>query len=154
MSRNVDFYKMVLDKRYLDKTSGMTKQGQTLTGVHFIDDTEIVNPTLKLSDFDEDKVNYVYIPCLRRYYYVSGVTYSKGYYYVNLHVDVLMSFKDSIKKQTVVADRSASQYRQYIDDNILKTEQYRGEYMKPFGNQPFNLGTVNFVLGVLGSQDE
>lgn len=154
MSRNVDFYKMVLDKRYLDKTSGMTKQGQTLTGVHFIDDTEIVNPTLKLSDFDEDKVNYVYIPSLRRYYYVSGVTYSKGYYYVNLHVDVLMSFKDSIKKQTVVADRSASQYRQYIDDNILKTEQYRGEYMKPFGNQPFNLGTVNFVLGVLGSQDD
>ena len=154
MSRNVDFYKMVLDKRYLDKTSGMTKQGQTLTGVHFIDDTEIVNPTLKLSDFDEDKVNYVYIPSLRRYYFVSGVTYSKGYYYVNLHVDVLMSFKDSIKKQTVVADRSASQYRQYIDDNILKTEQYRGEYIKPFGNQPFNLGTVNFVLGVLGSQDE
>ena len=145
---------MVLDKRYLDKTGGMTKQGQTLTGVHFIDDTEIVNPTLKLSDFDEDKVNYVYIPSLRRYYYVSGVTYSKGYYYVNLHVDVLMSFKDSIKKQTVVADRSASQYRQYIDDNILKTEQYRGEYMKPFGNQPFNLGTVNFILGVLGSQDE
>lgn len=145
---------MVLDKRYLDKTGGMTKQGQTLTGVHFIDDTEIVNPTLKLSDFDEDKVNYVYIPSLRRYYFVSGVTYSKGYYYVNLHVDVLMSFKDSIKKQTVVADRSASQYRQYIDDNILKTEQYRGEYMKPFGNQPFNLGTVNFVLGVLGSQDD
>ena len=153
MSRNVDFYKMVLDKRYLDKTSGMTKQGQTLTGVHFIDDTEIVNPTLKLSDFDEDKVNYVYIPSLRRYYFVSGVTYSKGYYYVNLHVDVLMSFKDAIKKQTVIADRSASQYRQYIDDNILKTEQYRGEYIKPFGNQPFNLNTVNFVLGVLGSQD-
>lgn len=153
MSRNVNFYKMVLDKRYLDKTGGMTQQGQTLTGVHFIDDTEIVNPTLKLSEFDEDHVNYVYIPSLRRYYFVSGVTYSKGYYYVNLHVDVLMSFKESIKKQTVVADRSASQYRQYIDDNILKTEQYRGEYIKPFGNQPFNLNTVNFVLGVLGSQD-
>ena len=144
---------MVLDKRYLDKTGGMTQQGQTLTGVHFIDDTEIVNPTLKLSEFDEDRVNYVYIPSLRRYYYVNGVTYSKGYYYVNLHVDVLMSFKESIKKQTVVADRSASQYRQYIDDNILKTEQYRGEYIRQFSNQPFDLGTVNFVLGVLGSQD-
>lgn len=144
---------MTLDKRYLDKSGGMTKQGQTLTGVHFIDDTEIVNPTLKLSDFDEDKVNYVYIPSLRRYYFVNGVTYSKGYYYVNLHVDVLMSFKDSIKKQTVVADRSASQYRQYIDDNILKTEQYRGEYIRQFSNQPFSLNTVNFVLGVLGSQD-
>ena len=94
---------ITLDKRYLDKSGGMTKQGQTLTGVHFIDDTEIVNPTLKLSAFDEDMVNYVYIPSLRRYYYVNGVTYSKGYYYVNLHVDVLMSFKDSIKKQTVVA---------------------------------------------------
>lgn len=153
MPRNVDFYKMTLDKRYLDKSGGMTKQGQTLTGVHFIDDTEIINPTLKLSAFDEDMINYVYIPSLRRYYFVNGVTYSKGYYYVNLHVDVLMSFKDSIKKQTVVADRSASQFRQYIDDNILKTEQYRGEYIRQFSNQPFSLSTVNFVLGVLGSQD-
>ena len=143
---------MTLDKRYLDKTSGMTQQGQTLTGVHFIDDTEIVNPILKLTSFDENNVNYVYIPSLRRYYYVNGVTYSKGYYYVNLHVDVLMSFKESIKKQTVVADRSASQYRQYIDDNILKTEQYRGEYIRQFSAQPFSLSTVNFVLGVLGSQ--
>lgn len=152
MPRNIKFYKMTLDKRYLDKTSGMTQQGQTLTGVHFIDDTEIVNPILKLSSFDENNVNYVYIPSLRRYYYVNGVTYSKGYYYVNLHVDVLMSFKESIKKQTVVADRSASQYRQYIDDNILKTEQYRGEYIRQFSSQPFSLNTVNFVLGVLGSQ--
>ena len=152
MARAITFYKMVLDKRYLDKTSGL-KNASTINNAHFIDDTEIVNPILKLTEFDEDQCNYVYIPSLSRYYYVSGVTYSKGYYYVNLHVDVLMSFKDAIKKQTVIADRSASQYRQYIDDNILKTEQYRGEYIKPFGNQPFNLNTVNFVLGVLGSQD-
>lgn len=152
MARTVTFYKMVLDKRYLDKTGGL-QNASTVNTIHFLDDTEIVNPVLKLTEFDEDQCNYVHIPSLSRYYFVNGVTYSKGYYYVNLHVDVLMSFKESIKKQTVVADRSASQYRQYIDDNILKTEQYRGEYIKPFGNQPFSLNTVNFVLGVLGSQD-
>ena len=62
-----------------------------------------------------------------------------------------MSFKEEIKKQTVVADRSKNQYRQYIDDNILKVEQYRGEYIKNFDNQPFSLTTAEFVLGVLGS---
>ena len=96
MPRSVDFYKMSIDKRYIDKTSGMAKQGNTLNTVHFIDDTELVNPVMKLSSFDASQVNYVYIPSLNRYYYVSGVSYSKGYYYVNLHVDVLMSFKNSI----------------------------------------------------------
>lgn len=152
MPRDIKFYKMTKDKRYLDKSSGMTQQGNTLTGAHFIDETEIVNPVLKLSSFDERNVNYVQIPSLQnRYYYVTGVTFSKGYYLVNLHVDVLMSFKDEIKKQTVVADRSKNQYRQYIDDNILKVEQYRGEYIKNFDNQPFSMTTAEFVLGVLGS---
>lgn len=151
MARNVDFYKLTIDKRYLDKTSGITKQGATMTGAHFIDDTELVNPVMKLSDFDEAQVNYVHIPSLRRYYYVTGVTYSKGYYYVHLHVDVLMSFKESIKKQVVVADRSSTQWRQYIDDNLLKTEQYKGEYIRDFSNQPFSLSTTTFILGVLGS---
>lgn len=150
MARTVTFYKMSLDKRYLDKTSGLSNSS-SINGVHFIDDTEIVNPTLKLSEFDEDQCNYVYIPSLRRYYYVTGVTYSKGYYFISLHVDVLMSFKDSIKTQTVVADRSATQYRQYIDDSILKTEQYKGEYIRSFSNQPFSLSTVTYILGVLGS---
>lgn len=152
MPRDIKFYKMTKDKRYLDKSGGMTQQGNTLTGAHFIDDTEIINPVLKLSSFDERNVNYVCIPSLQnRYYYVTGVTFSKGYYLVSLHVDVLMSFKEEIKKQTVVADRSKNQYRQYIDDNILKVEQYRGEYIKNFDNQPFSLTTAEFVLGVLGS---
>ena len=151
MARNIKFYKMTLDESYLDKSSGMTQQGDTLATAHFIDDTEIVDPVLKLSSFDESNVNYIYIDSLRRYYYVTGVTYSKGYYFVNLHVDVLMSFKESIKTQTVVADRSADQWRQYIDDNVIKVEQYRGEYIRSFSNQPFDLTTVTYILGVLGS---
>lgn len=151
LSRTVKMYKLTLDKRYLDKTSGITQQGQDVTGVHFIDDTELVNPVMKLSAFDESNVNYVYIPSLRRYYYVTDVTYSKGYYLISLHVDVLMSFKESIKTQTVVADRSSTQWRQYIDDSILKTEQYKGEYIRNFSNQPFSLSTVTYILGVLGS---
>ena len=58
MARTVTFYKMSLDKRYLDKTSGLSNSS-SINGVHFIDDTEIVNPTLKLSEFDEDQCNYV-----------------------------------------------------------------------------------------------
>lgn len=154
MSRNVDFYKMTLDKRYLDKSSGMTKQGATLTGVHFIDDTELVNPVLKLSEFDENIVNYVYIPSLHRYYFVTDVTYSKGYYFVKLHVDVLMSFKDSIMRQEVILKRSSQSgtYNLFQSDDKFQLYDYTNVRYKFFnGGSSFGTGNHEFVLCVMGS---
>ena len=152
MSRNVDFYKMNVDKRYLDKSGNITKQGQTLTGAHFIDDTELVNPILKLSSFDESQVNYVYIPSLNRYYYVTEVTYSKGYYLVSLHVDVLMSFKSSILNMPIIASRNSSHYDKFLHDDRMKTEQFTHDVYKGFkGGNAFS-GTANtFLLAVMGS---
>lgn len=152
MSRSVDFYKMSIDKRYIDKTSGMAKQGNTLNTVHFIDDTELVNPVMKLSSFDASQVNYVYIPSLNRYYYVGGVTYSKGYYYINLHVDVLMSFKNSILNMPIIASRNSSHYDKFMHDDRMKTEQFTHDVYKGFkGGNAFS-GTANtFLLAVMGS---
>ena len=153
MARTVTFYKMALDKRYLDKTRGLSN-ASTINTVHFIDDTEIVNPILKLSAFDEDMCNYVYIPSLRRYYYITGVTYSKGYYFVNLHVDVLMSFKESIKKQKVLVNRSSKDEATdlYLQDDKFCAEQYTCVKYLPFtGGNAFKSNISQFVLAVMGT---
>lgn len=154
MARTVKFYSMNIDKRYLDKSAGMTQQGNDLTTAHFKDDTELINPVLILSDFDQSLVNYVYIPSLDRYYYVTGVTYSEGYYYIALHCDVLMSFKNSIKKQQVIVKRSgdADKIDLFMQDDKLKTEQYTHDVYKGFeGGTAFSPSTNTFVLAVMGT---
>ena len=152
MARTVRFYKLQIDKRYIDKSVGWIQQGNDLTTAHFIDDTEIVNPVMKLSSFDQAQVNYVYIPSLDRYYYVTGVTYSKGYYLISLHVDVLMSFKNSILNMPIIASRNSSHYDKFMHDDRMKTEQFTHDVYKGFkGGNAFS-GTANtFLLAVMGS---
>ena len=113
MARTIKFYWNKTDKRYLNKS--ITQQGNDLTGVHFIDETELINPVIKLSSFDESKVNYMYVPDLDRYYYLTNVKFSQGFYLVSWHVDVLMSFKSSILSQEVILKRASdeSQYNLY-----------------------------------------
>lgn len=152
MARTVKFYMCNIDKRYLDKSPGMIQQGNDLNTCNFKDDTELINPVLILSDFDASVVNYVYIPSLDRYYYVTGVTFSEGYYYVALHVDVLMSFKESIKNQDVVLKRSENYWDLFLQDDKFKTEQWTCDTYKPFtGGSAFSPNTDKFVLTVMGS---
>lgn len=155
MARTVRFYKLQIDKRYIDKSVGWHQEGNNLTTAHFIDDTEIVNPVMKLSSFDQAQVNYVYIPSLDRYYYVTGVTYSKGYYLISLHVDVLMSFKNSILNMPIIASRNSSHYDKFIHDDRMKTEQFTHDIYKGFkGGNAFS-GTANtFLLAVMGSGED
>lgn len=152
MARNVGFYMLQIDKRYIDKTKGITRQGSVLTSAHFVDDTELINPVMKLSTFDQDLVNYVHIPSLDRWYYVTGVTYSKGYYYVQLHVDVTMSFLEALKQQEVILKRSEKYWDLFLQDDKFKTEQWTCDTYKPFtGGNAFHPNTDKFVLTVMGS---
>lgn len=156
MARTVTFYKMKLDKRYLDKTEGLSGRS-TINSVHFIDDTELVNPVMKLTEFNEDACNYVHIPSLHRYYYVTGVTYSKGYFLVNLHVDVLMSFKASILSQEVILKRASQEgaYNLWQSDDEFKLYEFTSVRYKEFiGGSSFNANTQNFVLCVMGSGED
>ena len=150
MAREVIMYKLTLDKRYLNKEGGMSQVGNSLQ-CNFKDDNEMINPILMLSSFDDNAINYVYIPSLHRYYYVKKVTYSKPYYYVELHVDVLMSFKTDINETKVIADRSKTHWDMYIQDDELIVDQYTCDRIIPFDEQPFDDDSVHFVLALLGT---
>ena len=135
------------DERYLNKN---LQQISLVHNVYFKDENNVIDPILIFDDIPPS-VNYCFISELDRYYYLRDVKFIEGQFITEWHVDVLMTYKDEIKKQVVVADRCSDQWKQYIDDNILKIEQYKGEYIRNFDNQPFSLETVSFVLGVLGS---
>ena len=67
----------------------------------------IKNIELDVVDYDiENSYNYVYIPKLKRYYYVINITLTtKDYTRLQLQEDVLMSWKDLIKLQSAYVTR-------------------------------------------------
>lgn len=152
MAREIILYKSKLDARYLNKEGGLTEV-RRIQNCHFKDDEELRNPVLMLSSFDINEANYVHIPSLNRYYYINadGLTFSKPYYYVPLHVDVLMSFKADINKTPVIAERSKNLWDMYIQDDELILDQYTCDRLIPFDNQPFSESTCKFILALLGS---
>lgn len=154
MARTVKLYNCTIDSRYLNKSDGLTQIGNDLN-CNFKDDTELVNPVLILSTYTEN-INYVYIPSLYRYYFVTGVTYSEGYYYVALHVDVLYSFMQSILDQECILARASEEgkYNLFQSDDKFKLYEYTQVRYKLFkGGTSFDPSIQNFVLCVMGADE-
>lgn len=149
MAREIHLLNMKVDKRYLNKEYTTVT---ILNDCHFKDDEELINPIVRLSSFNKNTTNYIYIPSLDRYYYVTNVTYSKPYYYISLHVDVLMSFKESIKNQRALISRGSKWVNLYMSDDKFKTQQYTCDRYIPFeGADAFDYDTQNYILAVMGT---
>lgn len=98
-----------------------------------------------------NKSNYVYIPILNRYYFISNVRYDLGgNVTIMCHTDVLQTFADDIRKLRVIADKSeeVAKSNMYIDDNSFVTENriINQIYNFPSG---FN-NTGEFILITVG----
>lgn len=117
----------VLDKQLTVVNSGVTAM--------FKDDTNMINPTIIISSLMSKNFNYVYISDTDRYYYVNDMTYSQQRTFINLTVDVLMSFNSEIKALNVIANRSSSYYNVYQKDDSI-----------PFENRNV-ISTQNFPSG-------
>lgn len=90
----IQLYKYAGSANVISKTLGTYK---AING-YMSNDLEIDNPIIKLTTYTLD-YNYIYIPILKRYYFIDDVTIDpNGVYILRLSIDVLMSFKDDILK--------------------------------------------------------
>lgn len=100
------------------------------------DATELMNPVLVIaSDNIESNVNYAFIPDLGRYYFVRNkrqVTANR--IELDLHVDVLMSFKESIRKSTALVEVTGNAINPYIESDIWTPDVRRTTHVKKFEN--------------------
>ena len=149
---NAYLYYNKSDKRYMNKTlQAITYNGSDHIDVEFKEDTSIIDPTFILRT--KSKVlegNYIYVPNLNRYYYINDYVVSHQRIYINCHVDVLMSFKNEIKKQNVIVSRSEKNYNLYQIDTKTQTINAPATRIKEFPGG-FDYDTNEWILVLTGS---
>lgn len=146
MAMTIKLYHNESDKRTVNKT--LTNEGP-LTGAVIIDDTSILHPRLKVRDNGIIMVqyNYCYIADFKRYYYITDITVSNGYIYIDCDVDVLMSYANEIKAFNAVIKRQQFLCNYYLDDEKFKSYEYSRIQTKLFPN---GFTTNAFVLAIAG----
>lgn len=150
MSMTIKLYHNDSDKRTVSKT--LTNEG-SLAGATIIDDTSILAPRLKVRDNGIIMVqyNYCYIADFKRYYYITDISVSNGYIYIDCKVDVLMSYGAEIRACNAVIKRQQSLCNYYLDDPLYQSYEYSRIQVKTFNNV-FN--NYNFILTVSGKGGE
>ena len=93
------------------------------------------NLVLELANADEIwQANYLYYSTFNRYYYINDIEIEHDRVYITCHVDVLMSFNNSINSLNVISTRSSTNYDLYQVDNMLPIDNYKWVVTKEFPN--------------------
>ena len=117
------------------------------------DGCSVLSPSVVLTGENLSGFNYAYIPEFSRYYFIKEITSVKsGLWEISMRVDVLESYKDSIKANAAILKRQEKIWDMYINDEMFKAESTNKTATIMFPQNHFN--TVNFILTVAGSPIE
>lgn len=73
-----------------------------------------------------------------------------GFVILECEVDVLMSFKDAIKKQNVIVSRQERDYNLYQVDNKMKFYNTNATKVREFPTKHFSMNNTQFLLVMNG----
>lgn len=109
-------YKNKAEPHRVDKRQFITSVG-SIFGI-YRDNVSYTSMAI-LIEYDKPiDFNYVYIPTLNRYYFVTDVTIVRTKLYeISLSIDVLMTYREGIKKLKGFIDRNEEFYNDDIIDN-------------------------------------
>lgn len=147
-------YRFLGDSRKVDKTLTLV---ETYSNAEIVGDMIIQSPTISLqldSFTDVINFNYIYIPELRRYYYVKNSTIREdGFVQLQCSVDVLKSFKTDILTSTQYVERQENKCSYQVPDNGYSIKSNRNLTIKNFGN-PIIVPNDYFILTTFGKKGE
>lgn len=129
-------YRFLGDSRKVDKNITAVK---SYSNAEIVGDMSIHTPTISLqldSFTDVINFNYIYIPELCRYYYVTDSTISEdGFVQLQCKVDVLKSFKTDILASTQYVERQQNKCTYQLPDNEYNIKSNRNLTIKNFGDE-------------------
>ena len=113
----------------------------------------VLSPSVVLTGENLSGFNYAYIPQFSRYYFIKEITSVKsGLWEISMHVDVLESYKESIKENVAIIKRQESIWDLYLNDEKFKAESTNKTATILFPNDLFN--TISFILSAAGMPTE
>ncbi len=122
----------------------------TLNGV-LKNETSIINPIILVEGDLSAYVNcnYMQIPVFGRSYFVSNIrSIRRDLFEISAHVDVLSTYKNSIRGNTAIIRRQENNWNLYLNDGVFRVYQNTMVLTKDF---PTGFSTQEFVLAVAGS---
>lgn len=107
-----------------DENAKLNKTTQEIARVSgtIIDGCSILTPSVRVRNVVNIRdCNYVYIPSLKRYYFVDDLFFDSNTTTVlKLKVDVLMSHKSEILNTEQIVTRQENNYNLYLNDTMYK----------------------------------
>ena len=145
-------YRFLGDSRKIDKSLTLVK---TYSNADIVGNMDIQSPiiSLQLDSFTEViNFNYIYIPELRRYYYVENSTIREdGFVQIQCKVDVLKSFKTDILASIQYVERQENKCSYRVPDNGYTIKSNRNLTIKNFGSEIIN-PNYDFILTTYGKE--
>lgn len=118
MDNNIVLYNNKSENHRIDKTDFLTVV-KSVSGT-FRESISIISPVFDIEMEEFPNFNYLYIYLFNRYYYVDDIELVRTKLYrIYCHCDVLMSFKNDIKKQFVYVTRQENKINTEIPDTKL-----------------------------------
>lgn len=115
--------------------------------VTFKDDESREDPRLILSyNSHIEEANYVEFN--NHYYYIMGMTYSQQRIILQLHEDVLMTYRDKILNLGAILDRQENEGNPYLKDSEMPVEAKRSVQCKIF---PKGFSGDTYILATTGA---
>lgn len=151
---NLTYYLNKSDKRYVDKTLQQITllDHSNPVAITLLEGTSIVNPIFKMRDVDlYMTANYCYVDDLRRYYFIDSVDLQNGYALLRCTCDVLSTYKEALREQTVILKRSEKVWDRYQNDGELPVEQRVAKRCIGKFTTPFQMSINQYVMGVVGN---
>lgn len=132
-----------------------SKQLETIasyTGAIARDSMDVVNPVITIAAVSIGNTNYIYIAENNRYYFVKNIDKVRnGFFALHCHVDVLMSFAESILMNYAIIKRANGVWDSYLPDSNAKEKQFtrRMCYLLKNGNNALEFSYANTAKTVL-----
>ncbi|MBO7735149.1 MAG: hypothetical protein J6S67_21475 [Methanobrevibacter sp.] len=143
----IKLYKNLSEKNHLDKD--ITQLGPDVIGT-LRDGCSIIDPIIKVENAVNNHLtecNYAYIPEFGRYYFINNITCKGNLFEIQMHVDVLSTYKEVIRNNTAVVSRQQNNYNLYLQDGNFKTNAFPHMQIIQF---PEGFSSFNFILSVAG----
>lgn len=137
-------------------SSDRNKMDKTLTDIISLEgvlreETSIIDPVITIEGDLSSYVNcnYMTIDIFNRKYFINNIrSIRNNLFEVSGHVDVLTTYKDSIRSNRAIIRRQQNAWNLYLNDGSLKVYQNPDIIVRAF---PSGFTKQEFVLAVAGS---